>query len=355
MTVENQTAYDVFVPESANYALDPQLLKNNGPLLLGRNRWEWKDLWIEEKYDGSLYMGRSNGAGLTFTSRRTSEKNGKPVDKTDNLPFINKWPKSLDGTLVIGEVMSPTKDHGDVNRLMNSLPEKSKELQTDKSREDYIGIPTYIAFDVVWFKGQDLRMKSITERRKYRDEVVDLWQKTAFNPADGEPLVYVSTIWNGTEALLRYAKIVKEGGEGLMVKHRNMPYGQGIIKVKKCFDCSVFVIGYEDAKEGKTGKFKGQIGAIKFAVLHKGEPVQIGQCSGMVDEIRRDISAHRDKYLGAVLDVRCQPFDHPEYWKPEEEKLRHPRFLRFRTDWSKKQCTSDKLRSDMEAAAQGRL
>lgn len=102
--------------------------------------------------------------------------------------------------------------------------------------------------------------------------------------------------------------------------------------------------------------YRGWIGAVKFGVcvpfkklsklpeplqdakikhLREGyHIVEIGQTSGMSDEIRKMLSENRDKYMFKVIEVQANGIT-----SFETGALRHPRFVRMRPDKSPEQCT----------------
>lgn len=323
--------FESFVPVSNNKTVLPEDLHN----LPAVCKAPYSQLVVEEKYDGSFYVCRINKEGLTdFTSKRISEKTGKMVNKTGNLPELSKSSKMLSQTILLGEVTMPG-GFKEVMSIMGSSPEEARfKIRTGGVH------PTYIVFDCMMFAGEDLTRSPYGDRVQATVAAVQLWKNE---------YAEFSTQVSSAKAEARYAHILERGGEGVMIKSMEAVYGQGVFKCKKSSDVSVYVSGYTEALEGKTGKYKGLIGAVLFSCTHKGVSVEIGQCSGMSDEIRREISANRSKWMGEVMDVRCQPPDNPEKWDPTCERLRHPRFIRFRSDLSAGQCTAQKLRKDFSS------
>ena len=348
------------VQHTSNGAYGPDALA-----LIERN-----DLLVEEKYDCSLYVAKFFGSNVQFTSRRESKKTGLPCDKTANLPHLNRCPVSLNGTVLLGEVLSPTREFHHVSGTMNSLP--AKAIASQKER----GWLQYYVFDCLWYKGKEVRCQPLVARRALAEKVVWLWGafQASRSPTDRScdcecpvACIHISPALFGTyEECFR--KVVERGGEGLMLKEPDAPYGEGVFKVKKATDVSAFVSGYTEGK----GKYKGQIGAILFSVLRRpynidvvekvntsylneGDAptlvIEIGKCSGMDDAMRLQISKNQKVHLGKVIDVCCEPPDKPSAWTGQ--RLRHPRFIRFRDDLSPLQCTVSKVRSDFMKLTKG--
>ena len=62
--------------------------------------------------------------------------------------------------------------------------------------------------------------------------------------------------------------------------------------------------------------------------------VEVGQTSGMTEEIRKKISENKNEMLGKVIEVKAQ-----RIIDPETGSLQHPRFSKFREDKDEDMCT----------------
>lgn len=69
------------------------------------------------------------------------------------------------------------------------------------------------------------------------------------------------------------------------------------------------------------------IGDDKVKVL------EVGECAGFDEEVRQMLTKDKELYVGSVFEVKCN-----EVFK-DTGKLRHPRFLRFRSDKFPCECT----------------
>lgn len=302
------------------------------------NDFDVEHLVGEEKIDGSryvLYIGEGvdpydRQAGNVLLSRRVSTVDAKHVDRTGNAPHITlKLYPDLNGTVLDGEITA--KDFLKTNSIMNSTPSEAVKKQKD------LGLLDYRVFDVMYFRGIDVRKKPLSERRKILEAVV----ARMANPN-------VFAIPQITGDLEKYFnEIVSKGGEGIIVKDSRMAYGVGWAKMKKSYDVSCFVSGFHAGE----GKYKGGVGSILISVMHEGEPLEIGRASGFDDKIRADMKANPKKFLNRVVDIYVQEIQDSKRSKDNPVgRVRHPTFFRFRDDMNAEDCTSEKLEADIAAA-----
>lgn len=114
---------------------------------------------------------------------------------------------------------------------------------------------------------------------------------------------------------------VSQGYEGAMVKCPSSPYrfGRGfeVMKLKAFHDVDLPIEGFIEG----TGKHEGKLGSV--IVSYQGTEVQVG--SGFSDELREQIWANRDSFLGRVIECRYQEVT-------PDMSLRFPTFKCFRND-----------------------
>ena len=137
-------------------------------------------------------------------------------------------------------------------------------------------------------------------------------------------------VWRGFQDY--YDRIVKEGGEGVMIKNRHAPYepgkrSKGLLKVKRVDTWDVVITGFTEGQ----GKYSGLIGAVKYGFNVGGKVVECGQASGMTDEMRVCFSRNRKKFTGKVMELEAQEIS-------KKLALRHPRFVRMRDDKRWRDC-----------------
>lgn len=282
----------------------------------------------EPKMDGSryvLYLGgcpyeRQKAVTNTLLSRRPSKSDNKFVDKSLNVPHITgQYYEGLDGTVLDGEIMA--ENFADTNAIMNSSPGLARQKQ------DEVGKVRYYAFDIICFRGKDVRGLPLEKRRKVLEEVV--------RRMHNEHITVIEQFT--TNHIEHFNRIVKDGGEGIIVKDLRQGYGCGWSKFKKSTDVSCIVTGY---KEG-NGKYSGQIGALAISVWDGTKLIEVGFASGFDDKLRGEMTKNFARYKGKVVDIFAQEIS-------KDNRLRHPTFHRFRDDYAPNDCTLSKLKSDFK-------
>lgn len=301
------------------WEIDPARAKTREP--------EWGSVMYvaEEKLDGWRYLMHLDGQFKRpyLTGRRISKETGFLSEKGDQVPML--WPEWKFGyTVLDGEIMPPEgADFRDIAGIMNS------DVQTAQERIQVIGPPRYYVFDVLFHNGDDLRDASLFERRIVLEKLI---------PLLNHPLItIVPRIENTREA---YEQIVQRGGEGVILKDISSPYGEGWTKVKRYSTLDVIISGFTEAKHGRTGKYVGLIGAAIVSVYNSmGELLEVGQVSGMTDELRVEMSQNRDAWIGQVIEIRAQEW--------AKDRLRHPRFVRARPEAKRQDCSFAKMMQDL--------
>lgn len=284
--------------------------------------------WVaERKLDGGRYVLYIRDDGNRLFSRKESVVTKTLVEKTENVPHITGTdPKSLDGTVLDGEITVPNADFGGVISVMVSSPAEAAQRAKEGLRA------RYNVFDCPVYKGRDITGLPLRERREYVEKAV----AELGNP----DIVAIEQRMTGKQEW--YQEIVESGGEGIILKDLDGRYypgqrGSGWIKVKKHRTYDVIVTGFEDT-DSETFRAKGWIGAVKFGVYDAGTLREIGRTSGMTQAVRDDMSKNPKKYLGQVMEVEGQ--------EVLRDGIRHPRFVRMRPDANPRECTWEKVKND---------
>lgn len=284
-------------------------------------------MWVaEEKLDGWRELIHFGGGldRLYLTGRRTSSETGKFSEKGHLVQMLspNKLSVDLGYTILDGEVIPPVgAGFRDLSSILNSSPEESARSVLK------LGPPRFVAFDVLFYDGVDMRENPLIERQNFLREAINRY---------GNPLV--NAIQGVKDSRAHYESIVEAGGEGVILKDLTSAYAEpgSWIKVKRYSTLDVIVTGFTEGK----GKYVGQIGAAIVSVLSSsGQTLDVGQVSGMTDEVRLDMTQSPGDWIGRVIEIAAQEF--------AKERLRHPRFKRVRQDSDPTSCTFEKMMRDL--------
>ena len=267
----------------------------------------------EPKIDGNrylFYLGEDvdpyQNQLLNCLLSKAKDKNTKKFsDRTLNVPHLTeRYYTGLNQTVLDGEIFLQsfyiTQD------IMNrSEPRISHEKQR------YYGNPEFIAFDIPFLKGQDLRHLPLFERRKYLEEAKYLI---------GNPYIKIINQWEG-DPLIHYFNEINKNNEGVVVKDIRFGYGSEWFKLKKRFDISAFITSIA----GET---------VSISVWEADKPVEIGEVRLKIENTKSNI--------GKVLDIYAQDLT-------PNRRLRFPIFHRFRPDLNDYDCMLEKILSDMKS------
>lgn len=272
---------------------------------------------IEEKFDGTRAIVQffkqvtTNNDEVGYCrifSRRISEKTKFFVENTDLLPQIRDMNiPELAGTVIDGELFINGRPFKDVSSTLNCKWNKSVERQL------HLGFVSLHTFDILKYKGVDVRKMPLEKRKEYLNKVISILkdygylfiEKVPFyrcgeyitnekgdkvqaefilckriNEA-GDREVYLKKLWkektsypsifkvfvdakNDGNGYLTprafYELIVSTGGEGVIVKPLSGKYKCGkrqneYLKVKKFLTREVIIMGFTEPTKEYEGKF----------------------------------------------------------------------------------------------------
>ena len=335
------------------------------------NLWDSTEYIAEEKYDGVRMLS----VGGRFFSRRLSVKDGFPVEKTDNVPHLSAILKRFPNLILDGEVYYEGMTSNEVTSIMGALPDKAIERQKER------GWLKYVVFDILRdMDGNWLLDLTWMERRLELEETIERIREAWQQEDPDTPLNIEISEVEFKEKRLFYETIMARGGEGVILKNINGKYvpekkpAWNWVKVKKHITDDVVIMGFKPPVKEYTGKeldtwqywedpegnkseimytkegvsnaelmqfgftpvtkfyFYGWIGAVKFGKYDKdGNLVELGECSGLTDELRKDMSENPDKYIGECMEISAME-------RTRDGFYRHPVFNRMRPDKNPEEC-----------------
>ncbi|MGO6699279.1 non-homologous end-joining DNA ligase [Rhizobium ruizarguesonis] len=307
-------------PAQPNLPLDPMPDRIDPCLALLKQTPPKGPQWtFEVKWDGYRLAVHIEPKGVRILTRGGH-------DWTERFPLIEAAAKALPVTTAIldGEaVVLDEQGRSDFGMLQQSLGGHGGKKRSSAA--------VFMAFDLLYFDGHDLRRSELGVRRHLLEGLV---------PADGDIRLSEEVEADG-EALLRAA--CEHGLEGIIAKDRESTYRSGRLgdwlKIKCIQSDSFFIVGYEISMAPR-----GHIGALLLAARKGYDLVYVGSVGtgfkesaawklrGMMDRIKRKTPPIQ--YGGRWKDVVwLQPtlIAEIEYraWT-DDGKLRHASFKGLR-------------------------
>ena len=333
-----------------------------------RNRIYSNEWVAAEKKDGFFgkFVKDDNGQMVLYS--RSRNVNGEYVNKIEWVPQLQSFFDSLpSGTCLLGELYLPLQPGSKkVQTILGCL--KNKALARQKEGE---WIHFYI-FDCIAYDGRNLLLSP------YEERIHIISQLTQF--ATGQ-YVDFGKFYEGAALWEQLQIILANGGEGMVLIHKNAPYEPGkrpsktTLKVKRelteTIDC--VIMGANAPTKMYTGKsietwkywinditnarlpianyYKEYVdgqpivpvtknfyfewaGSLKIGLYNEaGKLEHYGDLSGITEEI---LEGWRD-YIGTVIEVGGMMLD------SESKVIRHPRMLRIREDKTPRECTTAQL------------
>ena len=289
--------------------------------------------YLEPKHDGMRAVITKFDGEIEVYSRV-----GKKY--AEHVPHIVEQLSYLpDGTVLDGELMVSTETAEFRNNVKVPIPDFNMTMRimgsnpdVAVSKQDDVKVNFYV-FDLLKFGGDDYTDLPYIQRQNKMRQNVSESDNIFVAPEWGE--------WDDSDL----NDLMVAGIEGAILKLDESTYYPGKrrantwYKVKITKTADVVVVGFTDANEGKTGRWLGKIGAIRFGAYDMdGNLIEIGQCSGMTDAERDRWTALRDSnsFEGRVIEIKYNDV-------VGEGTPRHPQYVTERLDKEPKECTVEQF------------
>lgn len=366
--------FDFFNMEAAKYYAPPatwdaEKKKENAMNKIFSGAW-----YGSQKRDGIWMSFMKDMEGNMYLRPRSRNTKKEFVNKIDWVPHLHPFFESIpNGTVLLGELYLPRDEQAKTTTsIVNCLLPKS--LKRQEKEEDKLH---YYVFDILADEGESLlNMKAIDRfllledyGKKYQGQYSE-WAHYC----------------NGQELWDTLQNLLADGYEGMVITYEDAKYVPGkrssktSLKIKKelqdTIDC--FILGsnpptreyngreietwpfwfneltntkilepdflkdehktiYQAYEEGAPvipvtkNWFFGWAGSLKLGAMKDGKPVQIGNLSGITDEVKENWK----DYIGKVCEISCMEImDNEQGGKG----LRHAKFLNWREDKTKEEC-----------------
>jgi ATP-dependent DNA ligase len=237
-------------------------------------------------------------------------------EQTENVPHLTSALISPNMDVVIyGEGYAQSDRVEDAKSIFGSGPDHARAWQAEH------GFAKFTAVDIRRSMGQDLSLVPFSERRL---ELAKVAERLTLDCGMTSNFSIETLYWFGKRRL--FDLMIASGAEGVVVKNLKSASEDDWFKVKRIHSWDVIIMGFTEANHGKTGKFDGLIGAIKYGCYDSnGTLREVGKCSGMTDEQRIAFTTAQDSYLGRVIEIKGDGLGN-------KGAVVFPRFVRIRDD-----------------------
>ena len=287
-------------------------------------KYSWSSIAniISSMIDSGEYYPQS-GYTRCF-SRRVSEKTKWYCENTDSLPQLRSLNiPELKGTIIDGEMFIPNRPFKDVSSTLNCKWDKAIDRQLE------LGFIVFHAFDILFYKGIDLRKMPLKRRKLYLKLAIEKSNSpfikyvesyncgkvlTKFDTTRGVECIpflkqriadenkyseFVMKLLNGMSGTYPnlyhaycgntvltprayYELIVATGGEGVMIKPLDGKYhhkrGREYQKIKKFLTREVVIMGFTDPTDDYKGKFP-TVDKWDYWETNEGDRIDLSGCT----------------------------------------------------------------------------
>ena len=299
-------------------------------------------------------------------SRRVSEKTKWYCENTDSLPQLRGLDiPELKGTILDGEMFIPNRPFKDVSSTLNCKWDKAIDRQLE------LGYIVFHAFDILFYKGIDLRKMPLKRRKVYLQLAVEkinseyvklvdsqkcggVIDTRPYHKSHGAPFTVCAdlekkgklssypnlcreyNVCKGIVALSPrafYEYIVATGGEGVMIKPLDGKYfhkrGREYQKIKKFLTREVIIMGFTDPTDEYKGKFP-TIDKWDYWETNEGDRIDLSECTltereqfkkNWYPDECRPISKHYCKYWVGTIRFGVTITPEEMYKLPKNKKF----------------------------------
>jgi DNA ligase D-like protein (predicted ligase) len=301
------------------------------------DRRDFGDDWLlERKFDGERCVARKKGGDVRLESRTAKDLTGTyPEVRT---AVAGQRDREL---LLDGEVVAFDGEQTSFSRLQQRLG------VTNPSPELVSAYPVvFCVFDLLELNGDDLRGRSLLERRTRLAKAV--------RPSAA---LQLSETWRD-DSQRRFARACRSGWEGLIAKRAEAPYVAGRsrdwLKLKCVWEQELVIGGYTDPAGSRT-----DFGALLVGYYERGRLRYAGKVgTGYSASTLRDLGARlRELESSESPFADARPIPRGTHWvRPElvaqigfaewtnDGRLRQPRFLGLRDDKSPGEVVRERAR-----------
>src|SRR6266508_74203 len=266
------------MPSAMNLPFQPPLAPMEAKHVAALPSGDW---WqYEPKWDGFRAVAFRDGKELSLSSRKELPFNRYFPEIVEAVQTLSEKRLVLDGEIV---VFTPDGKGLDFDALLQRIhPAESRVRRLAKETP-----ASFIAFDLLALKSQDLRGSPLRDRRAGLEVVM----------ASAAPPLHLSPCTHDLRLATRWLEtFVVQGLDGVVAKRLDSHYRPGereMLKVKRERTADCVVVGFRWAKD----QFETAVGSLLLGLYGPdGEVWQVGFTSGFTQQARRDLVKHLEPY-----------------------------------------------------------
>lgn len=286
------------------------------------------DDWIfENKFDGYRALAQIKMNKVNLISRNGISFNSKYKEIVSSLEKVNDE-VILDGEIVVED--SKGKSHFQWLQHFDDDPKG--------------GILKFYVFDIIYFKGYDLRNLELIQRKKILKAILPKLKNIIFSS---------HTVGQGLET---FNAVEKLGGEGIIAKKSSSKYyenkrSKDWLKIKTSKQQEMVIGGFTEPSGSRSG-----LGALLLGFYENNEFIYSGKVgTGFSDAILKELRTKLNKIERKTPPFKTPPKLQGTHWVSpqlvaqvkfsewtESGSLRHPVYVGLRTDKKAKDVVREK-------------
>ena len=288
-------------------------------------------LLIQTKEDGQYISPSIENGRVVFNVRKGApiKIKGRLVEELVKVGEQFNYPIMLQGELLIKSIPDRSVANGVLRGLISST---EKVLNGDTKEESnffkiYGRTMEQIENDLefaVW----DLVSPTVIFTGKQDEKYKDRFEKVKTIKSDMIRPVDTTEVTSDLQAFELFMDLLSQGKEGVVLKSQEAFYQEGKrkfqLKYKIEFTTELKIVGYNQGRQNT--KYENTLGALicesECGKLHT-------KVSGLSDEMRGEFWTNKDKYLGKIVEVKCNGLSKN---KEGNVGLYYPNFVSLRVD-----------------------
>lgn len=267
---------------------------------------------LSPKVDGAanVFLLRPNKIIETYSYRPSLKGANKLIDHTFRLPlYKTRVPSSVKPTVLMGEVFARDKRTGKASTVQTTAGVLLSNVWLSREKQNETPLD-HIIYDVLKYKGKDVSQEPYEHKLRILHEIAEKIPQLKIAPLASTSEQKRNLINSVTQKKHSLTE------EGFVVYDLDKPIP---MKAKFVQDYDVYL---RKVLPGE-GKYTNSAGRVEYSLTKSG-PITGRVGGGFSDEMRKELAANPDKYVGLPMKIYAQS-------QLPSGAYRMPQFKEFRT------------------------